>query len=90
MKCDICGEVNDAVEIHMCKQCANKFSDNVNRIKRDLAIYKRALELACKDNKRAYDLQYLESDVLISNVEAFVGEYLRKAKEEFEEQDGNK
>lgn len=54
-----------------------------------LAIYKRALELACKDNKRAYDLQYLESDVLISNVEAFVGEYLRKAKEELEEQNGN-
>lgn len=49
MKCDICGEVNDAVEIHMCKQCANKFSDNVNCIKRDVAIYKRAFELARLD-----------------------------------------
>lgn len=58
MKCDICGEVNDAVEIHMCKQCANKFSDNVNCIKRDLAIYKRALELACDGIRDMYCSDY--------------------------------
>ena len=52
-----------------------------------LAIYKRALELACKDNKRAYELQYLKNDVNIGSVDAFKSEYLRKAKEELEEQD---
>ena len=52
-----------------------------------LAIYKRALELACEDNKRAYELQYLKNDTHIGSVDAFKSEYLRKAKEELEEQD---
>ena len=53
---------------------------------KELAIYKRALELACEDNKRAYELQYLKNDVNIGSVDAFKSEYLRKAKEELEEQ----
>ena len=52
---------------------------------KELAIYKRALELACEDNKRAYELQYLKNDVNIGSVDAFKSEYLRKAKEELEE-----
>lgn len=53
---------------------------------KELAIYKRALELACQDNKRAYELQYLKNDVNIGSVDAFKSEYLRKAKKELEGQ----
>lgn len=83
MKCDICGEVNDAVEIHICKQCANKFSDNVNRIKRDLAIYKRALELAC--HYMEYEYPKKNDDIYYRKEKELEMIFLNKAKEELEE-----
>lgn len=84
MKCDICGEVNDAVEIHMCKQCANKFNDNVNRIKRDLAIYKRALELASKPRN---DWGCTDREYNNYKYGTYYDYYLDQAKKELEEQD---
>lgn len=81
MKCDICGKEAKTWGHCVCLECYTtpKAKD------KQLAIYKRALELACEDNKRAYELQYLKNDVNIGSVDAFKSEYLRKAKEELEE-----
>lgn len=80
MKCDICGEVNDAVEIHMCKRCANKFSDNVNCIKRDLAIYKRALELACGVIRQYVQIVFNDNVDRLSSLTNLEDYYLQCAK----------
>ena len=68
---------------YQANETRKKYIEELDKV---LAIYKRALELACEDNKRAYELQYLKNDVNIGSVDAFKSEYLRKAKEELEEQ----
>lgn len=87
MRCDICGKENDCMEINFCKLCAFEFNYKTNKIKNDLAIYKKALELACKDrcdrcytmvtrtcgyNKETYDCKSAE-------------QFLQQAKEELEQ-----
>lgn len=79
------GDVFDK-EIKRSMEIARKTMDLcIEPYIKELAIYKRALELACEDNKRAYELQYLRNDINIGSVDAFENEYLRKAKEELEE-----
>ena len=45
----------------------------------------KALELACDDCKRGYDLEYLSFDVVIGDVEDFKTRYLQQAKEEIDD-----
>lgn len=94
MKCDICGKESGGVEICMCKQCANEFNKGVNCIKRDLEIYKRALELVCKEYIDVDAISY----VLVDNEDYFdksdeqiqketIDYFVSQAKKELEEQD---
>lgn len=83
--------IPSAIDQLVGKDCG-KYADMYNEFKhskQENAMLKKALDLACADCERAYDLEYLKWNVKISNSEEFKKEYLRKAKESIDE-DRNK
>lgn len=65
----------------------NGIQQENDKLSQELALYKKALELACEDCKRGYDLEYLSFDVVIGDVEDFKTRYLQQAKDEIDEQE---
>ena len=65
------------------RECREK-DQKIKELERELALYKKALELSCEDCKRAYDLEYLSFDVSIGSIQDFKNVYLEKAREEIE------
>ena len=65
----------------------NGIQQENDKLSQELSLYKKALELACEDCKRGYDLEYLSFDVVIGDVEDFKTRYLQQAKDEIDEQE---